>query len=204
MESLLPEAFVALASAIFSAILTYFISLYKEYKKEIDEQNAVLSAILNELVALYLLILDREDNYEKDCSKNDPNNLKTYYFVYFPITYNYFNVYESLTRKFGSIDNRLLVNNIISTYIDLKGFFENLKDLEYYAKEGNKTAFFEPYSENHKHIVKVHHDYASFIKETHLQRVKDNLTKTIDALKKELKNLNDKRTKSQFFKSLFD
>lgn len=204
MESLLPEAFVALASAIFSAILTYFISLYKEYKKEIDEQNAVLSAILNELVALYLLILDREDNYEKDCSKNDPNNLETYYFVYFPITYNYFNVYESLTRKFGSIDNRLLVNNIISTYIDLKGFFENLKDLEYYAKEGNKTAFFEPYSVNHKHIVKVHYDYASFIKETHLQRVKDNLTKTIDALKKELKNINDKRTKNQFFKSLFD
>lgn len=202
MESYISKSFTAVASAIFSATLTYIISLYSNYKKSIDEQITVLSAILNELVSLYLLITAREQDYESNYKDCYPDNLREYYFLYFPITYNYFNIYESLTYKFGSINNRLLVNDIICTYIDLKGFFENLKDLEYYAKEGDKIAFYHPNSEQHIKIVKSHHTYATYLKNKQLPIIKEILTQTIQKLKDEITVIESKRTKKEFLKSL--
>ena len=203
MESYISESLTAVASAIFTATLTYIISLYSNYKKSLDEQIAVLSAILNEILSLYSLISVREQDYENTYSQCNPDNLEKYYFLYFPITYNYFNIYESQTSKFGSITNRLLVNDIICTYIDLKGFFENVKDLEYYAKEGDKIAFYQPKSLNHVKIAHVHYSYATSLKNEQLPKIKNILLQTSQKLKNEITAIEAKRTKKEFFKSMF-
>lgn len=135
MEMLSYEIVVNLTKDIFvfaamPAILVYVFGKYKEFKNKNEERISVLSALHAELSSLDMLICSREEQYLEFAYEGN----KHIFFPYISITLNYFSVFDNISSKFGLINNQDAIEQIIKCYIEVKGLFDDVKDLEYYAK----------------------------------------------------------------------
>ncbi len=112
------------------AILIYIFNAYKEFRKLNEERLSVLNALHAELTSLYMLICSRENQYLNFDSYDTENT----FYPYISITLNYFSVFDNIASKFGLINNQTTIEQIIKCYVEVKGLFDDVKNLEYYAK----------------------------------------------------------------------
>ncbi len=112
------------------AILIYIFNAYKEFRKLNEERLSVLNALHAELTSLYMLICSRENQYLNFDSDDTENT----FYPYISITLNYFSVFDNIASKFGLINNQTTSEQIIKCYVEVKGLFDDVKNLEYYAK----------------------------------------------------------------------
>lgn len=126
--------FIALLSSVASAVLTtigtHGFDRYKNFKNTNLKRISVLNALNAELVTLKDLIEDRKKGVEATIESIPPTTL-----TYIPISYNYFSVFDNLSTDLGLISTPEVSKKIIVTYIEIKGLFENVKDL------GNKALY---------------------------------------------------------------
>lgn len=112
------------------AIFIYIFNAYKEFRKLNEERLSVLNALHAELTSLDMLICSRENQYLNFDSDDTENT----FYPYISITLNYFSVFDNIASKFGLINNQTTVEQIIKCYVEVKGLFDDVKNLEYYAK----------------------------------------------------------------------
>lgn len=126
--------FIALLSSVVTAVLTtigtHGFDRYKNYKNTNLKRMSVLNALNAELTTLKALIEDRKKGFEASLEALPPTTLP-----YIPISYNYFSVFDNLSTDLGLISTQEVSKLIITTYIEIKGLFENVKDL------GNKALY---------------------------------------------------------------
>lgn len=112
------------------AIFIYIFNAYKEFRKLNEERLSVLIALHAELTSLDMLICSRENQY-LNFDSDDTENI---FYPYISITLNYFSVFDNIASKFGLINNQTTIEQIIKCYVEVKGLFDDVKNLEYYAK----------------------------------------------------------------------
>lgn len=144
--------------AVAPSVFVYLFGQYKEFKNRNDERLAVLNALHSELSTLDMLICSREEQYVNFVS----NHSEQSFFPYISITLNYFTVFDNISAKFGLINNQVAIENIIKCYAEVKGLFDDVKNLEYYAKQiltvtnqSQKEIFINNYRLNIESVVKV-------------------------------------------------
>lgn len=115
----------AVVVSLLAAIATYWFNECSAKKRQKEKKKGLLRALLTEVNALGALI----DLRKMEFVIPDKNNVANYNFTYLPVSYSYWTVYESRRAELGIIENHELTDRIIRTYIDVKGLFENLKDL---------------------------------------------------------------------------
>lgn len=178
--------------AVAPSIFVYLFSQYKEFKNRNEERLAVLNALHSELSTLDMLICSREEQYVEFVS----NHSEQSFFPYISITLNYFTVFDNICARFGLINNQAAIENIIKCYAEVKGLFDDVKNLEYYAKQilnvtdqSQKDLFINNYSSNIESVVKVQ------------------LPKVKRLIKQSIQNINDEKhdieSKNTFFVFLF-
>lgn len=190
----------ALLGSLFTAFLAYFFSKYQKFKEKNEERLSILNAFQSELSSLLSLIYSRE----KFFISYEPSDLPEGSLPYIPITLNYFNIFENLSAKFGLITNPELVTEIINTYAETKGLFENVKDLEYFAKLSH-TLMITPSqdSERRKALVSFHNNYRIFILEDQVPSIKGKINNCINAINREKEIISSKNAVKNFFKYFF-
>ena len=126
--------FAALLSSIVTAVLTaigtHGFDRYKNFKNTNLKRMSVLNALSAELTSLKVLIENRKKGFEATMETFPPTTLP-----YIPVSYNYFSVFDNLSTDLGLIKTPEVTKLIITTYIEIKGLFENVKDL------GNKALY---------------------------------------------------------------
>lgn len=174
-----------LVVAIVPAILVYVFSNYKEFKKQNEERLSILNALHAELSSLDMLICSREEQFLKCASEG----LNSTYYPYIAITLNYFSVFDNLSSKFGLINNQDAIEQIIKCYSEVKGLFDDVKNLEYYAKmitnisclanvdQSQKNALINNYHLNLHGIVSVQLPKVKILIKHSIQRVSEEKNK---------------------------
>ncbi len=114
---------------------TYGIDRYKKFLDTKQQNLSILSALSAELSSLKYLIEDRKKNFEAARAALTPKSI-----VYLPVSYNYFSVFDNLSTEFGLLNAHGSIELIISTYAEVKGLFDSVKDL------GNKAQFLQQLS----------------------------------------------------------
>ena len=172
----------AIVVSLVAVIATYWFNECSAKKRQKEKRKGLLRALLTEVNALRALIADRKRAFVIP----DKDNVANYNFTYLPVSYSYWTVYESRCAELGIIENHELTDRIIRTYVDVKGLFENLKDLEEctrlyasYATTSNDNAMT-------LRLIQAHHDYCSFISKQQVPMVEEGLCKLACELEKEL------------------
>ena len=189
MSDTLAVCIATLAASIIGAILHDCFTSSKEEKRIIQEKINILNSLKAELIALNALIDTRKKEMLPEFQNNDPNNFKTYKFLYLPASFNYFTIYDGLSPKLGMMDNKDLTTEIICGYCDIKGLWENLRDLEYVAKKGWEYRLNEIGSDNHIQTIKVHSAYVNAIITNQLPIVENAILYCIEHISQELNQL---------------
>ena len=179
----------ALLAAIIGAGITVCFSYKQENFRIRQEKINILHSLKSELLAIQALINVRKNDILNNMNTNSPEDTTSYNFVYLPITYNYFTVYDGLAPKLGVIDDKNLVNKIICSYADIKGLWENVKDLEFVAKKGLDISLSDEGTPNHQKAVTSHYNYVNFILHKQLPLVEKVITDCIFHIEIELLNL---------------
>ena len=125
MNDTLLAAFIAAFLTVFG---TYGIDRYKYFVNIKQQKLSILSALIAELSSLRILIEDRRNGFEMVKAVFPPTTL-----AYIPVSYNYFSIFDNLSAEIGLLNTPETVTLVISTYTEIKGLFDNLKDL------GNKA-----------------------------------------------------------------
>ena len=128
-------ALAAFLAALFTVVGTYGIDRYKKFLDTKQQKLSILSTLTAELSSLKYLIEDRKKGFETTTKTFPPTTLP-----YIPISYNYFSVFDNLAAEVGLINAPETNTLIISTYTEIKGLFENVKDL------GNKAQILQSLS----------------------------------------------------------
>lgn len=123
------------ATATFTVACTYGFDRYKNFKSTNMKRLSILNALSAELSTLKTLIEDRKKGFEMTKVSFPSSTL-----AYIPISFNYFSVFDNLSAEFGLLNNPQVVQLIISTYAEIKGLFDNVKDL------GNSARFLQKLS----------------------------------------------------------
>ena len=160
-----------LSAGVVSAGLTLFFNWLLEYRRNKRERIAFLNALHSEVKAMLALIGVRKEEFTQFYN----NDIKNYSFVYFPVSYNYCVVYETNANKIGILKNKDLVHCIICTYTDLKGLFENIKDLENISKMAYNYVVEHPGDERNSYFVSLHSNYCQHIINKQVPLVEDAL-----------------------------
>lgn len=175
----------AIVVSLVAVIATYWFNECSAKKRQKEKRKGLLRALLTEVNALRALIADRKKAFVIP----DKDNVANYNFTYLPVSYSYWTVYESRCAELGIIEIHELTDRIIRTYVDVKGLFENLKDLEEctrlyasYATTSNDNAMT-------LRLIQAHHDYCLFISKQQVPMVEEGLCKLACVLEKELGRL---------------
>lgn len=172
-----------LIPGIVAVIVTHLLNLYKDWKKDQRFKVTLLNSLLSEVLAIQSLILVRKQEF----ILQDPKNILDYKFSYLPTTYDYFTVYESCAKGLGQIENKELQKLIISNYVDLKGLFENVRDLGMQAIEFNKIIIADSKKEYLPRFVEWHYAYSEMILNKQVPMIELQLNNLIKALQEEIK-----------------
>ena len=172
----------ALTTSIIAVIATYLCNLYKDSQINKKDRLNLLNSLLSEAIAIQKLIAVRKKDFRLD----DPRNIKDYGFAYFPISYNYFSVYENSASKIGILEDPNLINYIICSYADVKGLFENLKDLAKVSDEAIKYITNNPAKSSNRKFVIWHYSYSKNILEQQVPIVEEVLENLVQKLQNEI------------------
>lgn len=148
-----------IGAALCGALIAFIFSKYNNYKKELVERISLLFSLYSEVNALIALIEVRSHEFELPNS----DNLVGYEFPYFPVSYNYFTVYENSAAMIGSLENEKLMECVIRTYVEVKGLFENTKDLTDLSKLFIKHFLENPNTELLHKLIQIHYEYSTQI-----------------------------------------
>lgn len=181
-----------LITTFIAACITLLVTMWRDRVEKKQQQVAYLQSILSEVNSLISLLRVRKDEFELQ----DRNNVERYEFVYFPTSYNYFNVYEGMASKIGMVKNVALRERIICSYTDVKGLFENVKDIENISKMYENLMLTNKDSVDKARMVRIHYDYC----ERTLNKQVPMVQGVLDKLKKGLEIEIEKRSK---FKNLY-
>ncbi len=102
---------------------------YKNYKDKNLERISVLNALRADLSSLNEVIHDRKRLIERIPPSSFERSL-----VYLPISNNYFSVFDNFSTKIGLINNSNLIKQVIRTYTEVKGLFDDVKSYGSNAK----------------------------------------------------------------------
>ncbi|MDY6148918.1 MAG: hypothetical protein SPI35_07890 [Porphyromonas sp.] len=186
----------ALISSFITAFFAYSFTQYLNFEDKNAERIAILTALQSELSSLLYLIHSREDDFKT----YDPSDLPKGSLPYIPITLNYFSVFESLSAKFGLITNSALVSEIIRTYMETKGLFENVKDLEYFAKQSHALIITPPQKfELLDILISFHNGYRESLLEIQIPLVETLIQTCINDINKEKESISLKNTFLEYF-----
>lgn len=179
----------ALLAAVIGASITVWFSYKQEKFRTKQEKIDILHSLKSELLAIQALINVRKNDILNNMEANSPKKTTSYSFIYLPVTYNYFTVYDGLAPKLGMIDDKNLVNRIICSYADIKGLWENVKDLEFIAKKGVDISLSVEGTSIHKKAISTHYNYVNFILHRQLPVVERVIADCISHIDTELLNL---------------
>lgn len=169
-------------TSLIAATVTIIVTMWKENVDAKQRHIAYLHSILAEVNALLAMISVREKEFEQQ----DINDIKNYEFVYFPVSYNYFNVYEGTASQIGLIKNAELRERIICSYADTKGLLENVKDIEKLSKMYELVTLLKNNSVDKYRLVKIHYWYCKHTLENQVPMVKRVLVELRKELEKEI------------------
>ena len=175
----------ALFTSIVAAVATYWFNECSAKKRLKEKKIGILRAILTEVNALRGLIVARK----RDFIIPDKSDILNYNFMYLPISYNYFTVYESRSAELGIIDNNELIDRVIRTYIETKGLFENIKDLDDCSRQYTSYIISDSYKTMAVQFIEAHHSYCMFILNQQAPMVENLLAILADELEKELSRI---------------
>ena len=159
--------------------------LIESNKKKID----ILHSLKAELIAIKALIAARKQDILKCMAINPPEEVSNYKFIYLPVTYSYFEVYNNSASKLGIIDDKQLIVRLICGYADIKGLWENIKDLEYYSKKGIEISINNKDILLHQTAVQTHYHYINQIIFEQLPNVEKVINDCINHIDLELSKL---------------
>ena len=183
--------------AIVSAVLVYEFNKYKEFKNKNEERRSVLNALQAELSSLNLLICNREEQFSQFVTDESKNK----FCPYIPITLNYFSVFDNISFRFGLIKNREVIEKLIKCYTEIKGLFDNVKDLEYHAKMVLNIKIQSDYNKNYLNaLIQTHRFYVTCIVNEQLPMVKRLIEETIQCIDDERSTIESKNSFSCFLK----
>lgn len=185
-----------LSSAV-AVVLTFLFNNYKDWKIDIKHKLNLLNSLLSEAKAIKSLIEVRRREYKLQ----NINDVNAYTFDYFPISYNYFTVYESSASKIAILEKSELINYIICSYADIKGLFENLKDLSKVSMEFNKFTLCKSDNIDKTRLVLIHHSYCKMILKEQVPMVNEVLNNLIDKIENEIE-IQNKKGIGDFLKGL--
>lgn len=149
----------AIVPSIIAVVVTHCLNMYNNWKRKKEKRINLLNGFLGEILAIQGLIQVRKEDFELQ----DFHNIHEYRFYYLPTTYNYFTVYESCAQYLGDIDNQSLQQLIIKNYVDLKGLFENIRDLGKQSIEFNKIILADQDNSFLPSFAKWHYEYSAMI-----------------------------------------
>ena len=174
-------------TSFIATIVTILVKMWHDRVEEKQQQITYLQSILSEVNALISLLKVRKDEFELQ----DRNDVVHYEFVYFLTSYNYFNVYEGMVSKIGKVKNVALRERIICSYIDIKGLFENVKDIENISKMYESLMLTNKDSADKARMVEIHYLYCDRTLNVQVPMVQ----KVLDTLRLELEQEIKKRSK---------
>lgn len=177
----------AIINSFITAAVALIVTMWRESVREKQKHIAYLHSILSEVDSLIALISVRKNEFELQ----DRNDIKNYEFVYFPTSYNYFNVYESTASEIGIVRNIALRKRIICSYADIKGLFENVRDIENISKMYESLMLTNKDTVDKTRMVEIHYLYC----ERTLKEQVPMIQGVLDTLKKELETEIEKRSK---------
>lgn len=111
-----------------------------------------MQAIQSELRAIKRLIVVRR----KEILPSNPRDILNYQFFTCFTSYNYWTVYEGISPRLGKFANQLIIDDVISTYTDIKALLEVVKETNKMAEYGFKIAVEKPGSDEHKKCIDTH------------------------------------------------
>lgn len=174
-------------TSFIATIVTILVKMWQDRVEEKQQQLTYLQSILSEVNALISLLRVRKDEFKLQ----DRNDVAHYGFVYFPTSYNYFNVYEGMVSKIGKVKNLALRERIICSYTDIKGLFENVKDIENISKMYESLLLTNKDSADKARMVEIHYLYCDRTLNEQVPMVQ----KVLDTLSLELEQEIKKRSK---------
>lgn len=172
----------AFISSLVAVVITFLLNWYKDYRYRQRKKKIYIQSLLGEIRAVLLMIGVRK----KEFVLQNPGEIDNYEFVYFPISYNYFSVYESSVSNIGILENEQLINDIICSYADTKGLFENLKDIERLSRMFDEHILSNPKSEFRERLVVIHYSYCERTIKQQVPMVEMVLSRLVCELEKEL------------------
>lgn len=176
------------SAGILSVCLTLIFNQIIERRKKNKELCMYLNSLHSEISSIQSIIKLRKVEFiNSRCM-----DLENYRFIYIPISYNYCTVYENNSDKIGMIKNKKLIHSIIYCYTNLKGLFENIKDLEQISKQSYKHILEHPSDSTIFCLVKWHFDYCEHIINKQVPLVEEELDKLLVELEKEIKEYDRK------------
>lgn len=177
-----------LSAGVFAVCLTLIFNQIIDRRKKNKEICMYLNSLHGEISAILSIIKLRKAEFiNSRCM-----DLENYRFEYIPISYNYCTVYENNSDKIGMIKNKELVHSIIYCYTNLKGLFENVKDLEQISKQSYTHILEHPSGSTIFCLVKWHYDYCNHIIYKQEPLVEEELEKLLVELEKEIKEYDRK------------
>lgn len=174
-------------TSFIATTVALIVTMWRENVKEKQQHVAYLHSILAEVNSLIALISVRKDEFVLQ----DRNDVESYQFVYFPTSYNYFNVYESTVSEIGMVNNVALRKRIICSYADVKGLFENIRDIEDISKMYESLMLTNKDSVDKIRMVEIHYWYCDRTLNAQVPMVQ----RVLDTLKTELETEIEKRSK---------
>lgn len=176
------------SAGILSVCLTLIFNQIIERRKKNKELCMYLNSLHSEISSIQSIIKLRKAEFiNSRCM-----DLENYRFIYIPISYNYCTVYENNSDKIGMIKNKELIHSIIYCYTNLKGLFENIKDLEQISKQSYTHILEHPSDSTILCLVKWHFDYCEHIINKQVPLVEEELDKLLVELEKEIKEYDRK------------
>ena len=173
-------------TSFIATIVTILVKMWQDRVEEKQQQLTYLQSILSEVNALISLLRVRKDEFELQ----DRYDVEHYEFVYFPTSYNYFNVYEGMVSKIGIVKNVALRERIICSYTDIKGLFENVKDIENISKMYENLMLTNKGRADKARMVEIHYLYCDRTLKMQVPMVQ----KVLDTLRFELEHEIKKRS----------
>lgn len=173
----------AIVVSLVAVMATYWFNECSAKKRQKEKKKGLLRALLTEVNALSVLIAVRKRAFVIP----DKDNIDNYNFTYLPVSYSYWTVYESRCAELGIIENHELTDRIIRTYVEVKGLFENLKDLADCARQYTSYVINDSTNSMVLKLIDAHHSYCLLILTQQVPMVEGLLSELASELENELR-----------------
>ena len=130
------EQLSTISTSILTTIITMTLVNYLKQKMDNHDvrerkRKAVLTSLIAETECLLYLIKSRLKEVENIAEETKAS-------IYFPISGDYFRVFDSLAADLSVLKSSKIINSTIHTYMETKGLFDDVKGLSFNSLELRK------------------------------------------------------------------